>query len=172
MNTSTKASKKFVLSRKNQKGQVAIFVALIFQIVFVFFALLINVGFLVHHKINLQQSTDLAAYYGAMKQAEMLNAVSHINFQIRQNWKLLTWRYRVLGTFGFQKDKEPNQNYPFESGSNGGFAYNAENGSTCPGPGQVAGKGIQDIPFFCIGHGGFKGWKSKTDTSCRAGCGN
>ncbi len=33
---------------QNQKGQVAIFVALIFQVIFVFFAILINVGLLVH----------------------------------------------------------------------------------------------------------------------------
>lgn len=65
MNENTKlnftARPAFALTRKNQKGQVAIFVALIFQVLFVFFAVLINVGLLVHHKINLQHSTDLAA---------------------------------------------------------------------------------------------------------------
>ncbi|MGZ3743806.1 MAG: TadE/TadG family type IV pilus assembly protein [Pseudobdellovibrionaceae bacterium] len=84
----------------NRKGQVAIFIALIFQVLFLFFAMIINVGLLVHHKINLQNSVDLAAYYGAMKQAEMLNAVGHVNYQIRQSWKLLSWRYRQLGTAG------------------------------------------------------------------------
>ena len=54
---------------------------------YIFFALLINVGLLIHHKINLQHSTDLAAYYGAMKQAEEMNAIAHINFQMRQAWK-------------------------------------------------------------------------------------
>jgi hypothetical protein len=83
-----------------QRGQVAIFVALIFQILFVFFAMLVNVGLLVHHKINLQNSVDLAAYYGAMKQAEVLNAIGHINFQIRQSLKLMTFRYRQMGLFG------------------------------------------------------------------------
>lgn len=85
---------------KNQRGQVAIFIALIFQVLFIFFAMIINVGLLVHHKINLQNSVDLAAYYGAMKQAESLNAIAHINYQIRQSWKLLTWRYRQVGTAG------------------------------------------------------------------------
>lgn len=84
----------------NKKGQVALFIALIFQILFLFFAMVINVGLLIHHKINLQNSVDLAAYYGAMKQAENLNAVSHINYQIRQSWKLLTWRYRMVGSAG------------------------------------------------------------------------
>jgi hypothetical protein len=83
-----------------QRGQVAIFVALIFQVLFVFFAMLVNVGLLVHHKINLQNSVDLAAYYGAMKQAEMLNVIAHSNYQIRQSWKLLVFRYRHLGTYG------------------------------------------------------------------------
>lgn len=61
--------------------------------------MLINVGIFVHHKINLQNSVDLAAYYGAMKQAAV-NAIAHINFQIRQSMKLMTFRYRHLGQFG------------------------------------------------------------------------
>lgn len=90
----------FTQNIKNRKGQVALFIALAFQILFLFFAMVINVGLLVHHKINLQNSVDLAAYYGAMKQAENLNAIGHINYQIRQSWKLLAWRYRMLGTAG------------------------------------------------------------------------
>ncbi len=86
---------------KNNRGQIAIFIALIFQVLFVFFAMVINVGLLVHHKINLQNSADLAAYYGAAKQAEMLNAVAHMNYQIRQSWKLLSWRTRIIGTAGY-----------------------------------------------------------------------
>lgn len=93
--------KLFAKLFKNQKGQVALFVALIFQVLFAFFAMLINVGLLVHHKINLQNSVDLAAYYGAMKQAEILNFVAHTNYQIRQSWKLLSYRYRHIGNFGY-----------------------------------------------------------------------
>ncbi|MEQ1721529.1 MAG: pilus assembly protein TadG-related protein, partial [Pseudobdellovibrio sp.] len=162
---------RFVLTRRNQKGQVAIFVALIFQVVFVFFALLINVGLLVHQKINLQQSVDLAAYYGAGKQAEVLNAIAHVNFQIKQTWKLMTWRYRILGTFGFQKDRDrpPSQAFPFENdGSN--FAFNGRNADLpkCATPTGV--QGTQDIPFFCIGHSGFTDWVASTETTCRIGC--
>jgi hypothetical protein len=90
------------VSFKNQRGQVAIFVALIFQVLFVFFAMVVNVGLLVHHKINLQNSVDLAAYYGAMKQAEVLNAVAHINYQIHQSWKLMVFRHRHLGMGGLE----------------------------------------------------------------------
>jgi Flp pilus assembly protein TadG len=92
----------------NQRGQAAIFVALMFNVLFVFFAMGINVALVVHDKINLQNSVDLAAYYAASKQAEMLNAIAHQNYQIRQSWKLLTWRYRVLGTMGlYQGDPHP-----------------------------------------------------------------
>lgn len=84
----------------NSRGQLAIFVALVFQVLFVLFAMAINVALIVHDKINLQNSVDLAAYYAASKQAEMLNAIAHQNYQIRQSWKLLAWRYRVLSTAG------------------------------------------------------------------------
>lgn len=85
---------------RNEKGQMAIFIALFFQVLFVFFAMAINVGLVVHDKINLQNAVDLAAYYGAAKQAEIMNQIAHINYQMRQNYKLLVWRYRVLGTLG------------------------------------------------------------------------
>ena len=52
-------------SLSNEKGQMAIFVALSFQVLFVFFAMVVNIGLIVHDKINLQNSVDLAAYYGA-----------------------------------------------------------------------------------------------------------
>ena len=83
---------------KNSRGQVAIFVVLIFQVLFILFAMTINIALVVHDKINFQNSLDLAAYYGAKQQAEVLNAMAHINYQMRQNWKLLAWRYRILGT--------------------------------------------------------------------------
>ncbi|MBL7670211.1 MAG: Tad domain-containing protein [Bdellovibrionaceae bacterium] len=92
--------KPFLGRFRNTQGQMAIFVALIFQVLFLFFAMVVNVGLLVHHKINLQNSVDFAAYYGAMKQAESMNAIAHINYQIRQSWKLLAWRYRIIGSAG------------------------------------------------------------------------
>ncbi len=187
MNLNTKlnftARPAFALARKNQKGQVAIFVALIFQVLFVFFAVLINVGLLVHHKINLQHSTDLAAYYGAMKQAENMNAIAHVNFQIRQAWKLLTWRYRVLGTFGFRSGTGDNQHYPFELvgvanqpkefkffGSGGPTDANHPGGMQCNNI-IVGGEklGVQDIPFFCVGHSGFTGWPG-AESMCHLNC--
>ncbi len=96
---STQNKKLTLTGLDNQDGQIAIFIALIFQVLFIFFAMLINVGLIVHDKINLQNSVDLAAYYGAERQAELLNEIAHINYQIRQDYKLLAWRNRILGTY-------------------------------------------------------------------------
>lgn len=90
---------------------MAVFVALIFQVLFVFFAMAINVGLVVHDKINLQNSVDLAAYYAAQRQAEWLNVIAHQNYQIRQSFKLMTWRYRVLGTMGLVETNPPHPAY-------------------------------------------------------------
>lgn len=89
---------KYSLFLFNKKGQMAVFIVLIFQVLFVLFAMVINIGLIVHDKINLQNSVDLAAYYVAQRQAESLNIIAHQNYQIRQAWKLLAWRYFVLGT--------------------------------------------------------------------------
>lgn len=128
----------------NNKGQVAIFVALIFQILFLFFAMVINVGLLVHHKINLQNSVDLAVYYGAMKQAEGMNAVAHSNYQIRQSWKLLTWRYRALGSAGEADSEGAAQ--PFRKIKPGVYASGSDQDS--PAGGKFA--DFYDSPAFCI----------------------
>jgi len=162
----------------NQRGQIGIFVALIFQVIFVFFAMLINVGLIVHHKINLQQSADLAAYYGAMKQAEVLNAMAHVNYQMRQAWKLLAWRYRILGTFGYDNKGTSSDKieYPMKIlGSS--LQYNpASENFKCPSNLTFAsGLTMSDFPTFCIGHGGFQDWNSQqgasgNETQCKASC--
>lgn len=83
---------------KSNRGQVAIFLVLLFQVLFVFFAMSMNIGLVVYDKINLQNSVDLSAYYAAQKQAELLNQIAHINYQMRQAYKLLTFRIRVIGS--------------------------------------------------------------------------
>jgi hypothetical protein len=85
-------------SLRSQNGQIAIFLVLIFQVLFVFFAMTVNVGLVVYDKINLQNATDMAAYYSAQKQAELLNQIAHINYQVRQAYKLMTYRLRVIGS--------------------------------------------------------------------------
>lgn len=171
------------LKRPNNKGQVAIFVALIFQIIFVLFALLVNVGLLVHHKINLQQSTDLAAYYGAMKQAEMMNVVGHVNFQMRQAWKLLAWRYRILGSFGVENRTQVGPPNPGQIDFNlpvftnaAGVNVNPLMNTKCPAPFEVT---FAEAPFMCVGHSNYADWEVSTNNTnqrdpnyCRAGCDN
>lgn len=136
----------FIQSLQNRKGQVALFVALIFQILFLFFAMVINVGLLVHHKINLQNSVDLAAYYGAMKQAEGMNAIGHINYQIRQSWKLLAWRYRMIGTAGDFEE------HPFNKPTRGLKNNDDDNGI----PIRSDAQGFYESPSFCSTYIPFK----------------
>lgn len=166
--------KLFTLTRRNQKGQVAIFVALIFQVIFVFFAILINIGLLVHHKINLQQSTDLAAYYGAMKQSELMNAIAHVNFQMRQAWKLLTWRYRIVGSFGFQASGRAGREamaFPLRLDLSG-VVPTAYTGAAAETKCSATGVNILDVPFFCGGHSGFGDWTATNENNCRIDCGH
>ena len=136
-------------------GQLSIFAILIFQVLFVLFAMALNIALVVHDKINLQNSVDLAAYYGAMKQAEMMNTVAHVNYQIRQSWKLLTWRYRVLGSMA-------------QTVFNPGSRSNTEH-ILYPYPYPTAGR--PGPSFFCLGHpwwGGLEGSATPvTDMICK-----
>ncbi len=126
--------------KRHVTGQLSIFAILIFQVLFILFAMSLNMALVVHDKINLQNSVDIAAYYGAMKQAEMMNAIAHINYQIRQSWKLLTWRYRVLGSMGLTDSPS----------SEGGFpAINTDTEHYLP----VFKNPPREGPyFFCLGH--------------------
>jgi len=87
-------------SVKKNKGQLIVFGVLIFPVIFFCLAMVINIGMVVHDKINLQNSVDLAAIYAAQRQAEVMDAMAHINYQMRQSYKLFAWRYLVLGNSG------------------------------------------------------------------------
>ncbi len=131
---------------------MAIFIALIFQVLFVFFAMIINIGLTVHDKINLQNSVDLAAYYAASKQAEILNLLAHINYQIRLDYKLLAYRQRVIGGFG-------NLQHPAYSGSVGPFSDTQMTGDN----GLLA-----EQPAICITHRQWKDFQAGGDENlCR-----
>ena len=105
----------------------------------------INMGLVIHDKINLQNAVDLAAYYGAKKQAQVLNQLAHINYQMRQNYKLLVWRYRVLGNFG-------NRNHPL-FGGNSSVALEPEQPAWSP---QQPNNPNRIDPTICISHPGFQ----------------
>ncbi len=129
---------------KSERGQMAIFIALIFQVLFVFFAMIVNVGLIVHDKINLQNSVDIAAYYAAQRQAEMLNAIAHQNYQIRQAWKLLAWRIRVLGDLGYKE-------HPMQLETGNLFQdVSAFDGGVSNGNGLIKSKWR---PTVCVNHG-------------------
>lgn len=91
---------------KKQKGQISVFVGLTFLILFTMFAMTVNVAMVVHDKINIQNAADFASVYVAQKQAEQLNAIAHMNYQIRQAHKLLTYRYIVAGSAGIVNEGE------------------------------------------------------------------
>lgn len=147
----------FIVNLSNRQGQVALFIALAFQVLFLFFAMVINVGLLVHHKINLQNSVDLAAYYGAMKQAENMNAIAHINYQIRQSWKLLAWRYRMLGSAG--EWGNPTRCHPFYKD-----ARSIRGPTTDVMSPTNPCKDYQEAPSFCIAYVPFKGMPPNENT--------
>ena len=60
-------NKKSIFGIAAIKGQITIFIILTFQVLFVFLVMMINIGFVVHDKINLQNSVDLGVIYGAQK---------------------------------------------------------------------------------------------------------
>ncbi|OQW53983.1 MAG: hypothetical protein A4S09_06220 [Proteobacteria bacterium SG_bin7] len=138
---------------KDTGGQMAIFIALIFQVLFVFFAMIINIGLTVHDKINLQNSVDLAAYYAASKQAEILNAIAHVNYQIRQDYKLLAYRMRVIGGVGYlghpshDSYNVPAKEVPWDVPVDGNTFYT-------------------DQPAICIGHARWVG-EDADENLCR-----
>lgn len=164
-------------SFSDRKGQVAIFIALIFQLLFLFFAMVVNVGLLVHHKINLQNSVDLAAYYGAMKQSEVMNAIAHTNYQIRQSYKLLTWRYRVLGVAGvFPKGPgiDPQGGHPVTKNGNvnagiRGGTITEDDSDTYPRSPETL-KNFYERPAFCVAFRPFDEVPTEENT-CRAPAG-
>ena len=146
-----------VKRKLNKTGQLSIFAILIFQTLFTLFGMSLNIALVVHDKINLQNSVDLAAYYGAMKQAEMMNAIAHINYQIRQSWKLLVWRYRVLGSMGMTHT--PSWKAPPQPNSDREYSLPAYCGddqiNPIPEPGPY---------FFCVGHKDWGGFFINIDT--------
>lgn len=141
------SNKSTFAEKLNNRGQIALFVALIFQVLFLFFAMVINVGLLVHHKINLQNSVDLAAYYGAMRQAEGMNVIAHTNYQIRQSYKLLSWRYRMLGSAGEMKEHPYKKTTPHQLAGSLEDIVNETN---------ITQKNFQEAPAFCIAYVPFK----------------
>ena len=141
--------------------------------------MVINIGMVIHDKINLQNAVDLAAIYAAQRQAETLDAMAHINYQIRQSYKLLAWRYLILGNLGAHwRDRTRYKytsisNFTPPDGSiicpNYGVGCNARNDPNQPDPrvceqSELQGVGRGKCPYaVCVFHPQF--WSGLSDTT-------
>ena len=139
--------KRYLIKRK--KGQLIVFGVLVFPVIFFCLAMVINIGMVVHDKINLQNAVDLAAIYAAQKQAEVMDAMAHINYQMRQNYKLFAWRYLVLGNIG--AFVEPTISSPIENRGGSRQVINILNDSPqadsrCPNAGSGCVRQACDTP--------------------------
>jgi hypothetical protein len=92
-------------------------VTLLFMLAFA-----VNVGMLVHAKINLQNAADLAAYAGASTQARQLNAISFLNYEMRRQYKRFLYRYYTIGNLS-----QPG--YPRSGGGRGRHSFAANSGA-------------------------------------------
>ncbi|MGZ3801842.1 MAG: Tad domain-containing protein, partial [Bdellovibrio sp.] len=81
------------------------------------------------------------------KQAENMNAIAHINYQIRQSWKLLAWRYRMLGSAG-EADASC---HPFNKSTK---SITGDTTDTVAASGSC--KDFQEAPSFCVAYVPFK----------------
>jgi len=79
----------------NKKGQIAVLIAMSFGLMFLLIAMVVNIGFLVAAKINLQNAVDLAAYAGAAQQARYLTEIGKWNYEMRRNYKAMSFDYII-----------------------------------------------------------------------------
>lgn len=83
--------------KRRSSGQLSLLMMLNVVPVITLFAFAVNIGMLVHAKINLQNAADTAAFAGAAHQGRMLNRISHLNYLMRMNYKKFLFRYYVAG---------------------------------------------------------------------------
>lgn len=95
---------------KKARGQISLLIVFSLLPMFTLMAFVINIGMLVHAKIMLQNSADLAAYAGAATQARLMTDISHLNYQMRQVYKKFIYKYYVIGNMSqkcFPRDDLP-----------------------------------------------------------------
>jgi hypothetical protein len=127
--------------RKNEKGQLSIFLGMTLLIVVTLLAFIVNVGLFVKAKINLQNAVDAAAWSGASVQARQLTNISYLNWEMRNTYKEWMFKYYVLGQMGLEKLRpsaiSPTSNMDFKL-------------ETFPGSSEVD---EYNIPSICIHYG-------------------
>ncbi|MGZ3710144.1 MAG: pilus assembly protein TadG-related protein [Bdellovibrionota bacterium] len=86
-----------IRTKRGERGQTSLFMALFISTMILLFAFTTNIGMLVHAKINLQNAADAAAYAGAAVQARQLTAVGYLNWEMRRALKEFLFYYTVRG---------------------------------------------------------------------------
>jgi hypothetical protein len=79
-----------MMARLNQNGSMIILSIFVIFILIVFMALAVNAGYLITHKIQMQNAVDSSAYSGAVIQARGLNLLSALN----QSLEMVTASYQ------------------------------------------------------------------------------
>ena len=86
-----------MLMTQNERGQLSIFFGTTMIVVIGLIAFIINIGYFVKAKINLQNVVDAAAYSGASVQARQLTNIAYLNWEMRNVYKEWMFKYYVLG---------------------------------------------------------------------------
>ncbi len=95
---------------KNKTGQIAVLLALSFGLLTLLVAMVVNIGFLVAAKINLQNSVDMAAYAGAAQQARYLTEIGKWNYEMRRNYKAMVFDYLLTYNAELKRADNPAEN--------------------------------------------------------------
>jgi hypothetical protein len=85
---------------RNESGQSIILISVVILSFLMFFSFAINTGLLINAKISVQNAADAAAYAGAAVQARELNAISFLNYDMREQYKKFIFRYAFIGSMG------------------------------------------------------------------------
>ena len=91
------ASKEKRIFKRNEKGQVSIFLGICMTVILTMLAFIVNIGLFVKAKINLQNAVDAAAWSGAAVQARQLSNIGYMNWELRNTLKEWMFKYYVLG---------------------------------------------------------------------------
>ncbi|MCO4794204.1 MAG: Tad domain-containing protein, partial [Bacteriovoracaceae bacterium] len=96
------------LFKRNEKGQLSIFLGICMTVILTMLAFIVNIGLFVKAKINLQNAVDAAAWSGAAVQARQLSNIGYMNWELRNTYKEWLFKYYVLGHMGQDWLKYPN----------------------------------------------------------------
>lgn len=68
----------------NEKGQMAVMMAMIFPMLILLLAFFVNLSLLIHQKVRLQSAVDAGVYSGAASLAYDLNRIAQLNHEIKE----------------------------------------------------------------------------------------